>query len=89
MEAEARLIEPIDATPRCLRDTVRESLDTYFKTLDGYKTSGLYDLILEQVEQPLFEVVLQRTNGNISRAAELLGMNRGTLRNRLKKYDLL
>ncbi len=73
----------------CLSDTVRESLESYFETLDGHDTSNLYELFLQQVEKPLLEVVLEKTRGNISRASEILGMNRGTLRNRLKKYKLV
>ncbi|MCG8324517.1 MAG: Fis family transcriptional regulator [Thiotrichales bacterium] len=73
---------------RCLSESVRESLEIYFETLDGHDTSNLYDLFIQQVEKPLLEVVLKKTNGNISRASELLGMNRGTLRNRLKKYHI-
>jgi Fis family transcriptional regulator len=48
----------------------------------------LYELILSQVEKPLFESVLKNTRGNLSKAAQVLGMNRGTLRTRLKKYGL-
>lgn len=73
----------------CLSKMVRESLESYFDTLDGHDTSELYDLFLQQVERPLLEVVMEKTRGNVSRASEILGMNRGTLRNRLKKYDLL
>ena len=73
---------------QCLSESVRESLESYFETLDGHDTSNLYELFLQKVEKPLLEVVLRKTNGNISRASELLGMNRGTLRNRLKKYSI-
>ncbi|MEX2353420.1 MAG: helix-turn-helix domain-containing protein [Gammaproteobacteria bacterium] len=63
-------------------------MDKYFMDMDGHEPKDLYDLILSQVEEPLFETVLDYTGGNVSKAAEVLGLNRGTLRNRLMKYDL-
>lgn len=72
----------------CLSESVRKALDNYFADLDGHEAVDLYELVLSQVEKPLFEVVMQNTRGNITRAADLLGMNRGTLRSRLKKYGL-
>lgn len=72
----------------CLSDTVRRVLDSYFRDLDGHETSDLYELVISQVEKPLFEAVMQHTRGNITKAAGVLGMNRGTLRSRLKKYGL-
>jgi len=74
--------------PRCLSEQVRDAVERYFSDLDGHDTSELYELILSQVEKPLFEAVLQNTRGNLSKAAQVLGMNRGTLRSRLKKYGL-
>lgn len=88
MIAEQESNELTNHRQQCLSDSVRESLEIYFETLDGHDTSNLYELLLQQVEKPLLEVVLEKTGGNISRASELLGMNRGTLRNRLKKYKL-
>lgn len=67
---------------------VKDAMDNYFNDLDGCDSTDLYDLVLSEVEKPLFEVVMNNTRGNISRASELLGMNRGTLRTRLKKYGL-
>jgi len=72
----------------CLSDQVRVVMDKYFKDMDGHEPADLYELILAQVELPLFETVLDYTGGNVSRAAEVLGLNRGTLRNRLSKYHL-
>jgi Fis family transcriptional regulator, factor for inversion stimulation protein len=76
-------------TGECLSGSVRRALENYFADLDGHDASNLYDLFLEQVEKPMFEVVMRITRGNITRAAEILGLNRGTLRNRLRKYDLV
>lgn len=72
----------------CLSDMVRESIDGYFADLDGHDARDMYELVISQVEKPLFESVMQHTRGNISKAADVLGMNRGTLRSRLRKYGL-
>jgi len=72
----------------CLSETVRKAIDGYFSDLDGHDAHDMYDLVISQVEKPLFESVMQHTRGNITRAAEMLGINRGTLRSRLKKYGL-
>jgi Fis family transcriptional regulator len=66
-----------------------EALDGYFRRLNGHKPGDLYQLVLGQVEKPLFEAVLDYTKGNQSEAAEILGINRGTLRKKLRTYDLL
>jgi Fis family transcriptional regulator len=72
-----------------LRDLTGEALQTYFRDLNGHKPGALYDLVLGEVEPPLFEAVLEYTRGNQSRAAEILGLNRATLRKKLRHYDLL
>lgn len=72
-----------------LRDNVASAMAHYFDQLDGQSTSDLYQLVLEQIEHPLLEAVMSYTNNNQSRAAEMLGLNRGTLRKKLKQYDLL
>ena len=75
-----------DEQPLC--EMVRGSLDRYFADLNGQPPVDLYELVIAQVERPLLERVMQETRGNISRAAQLLGMNRATLRTRLHKYGL-
>ncbi|MGH8494941.1 MAG: DNA-binding transcriptional regulator Fis [Gammaproteobacteria bacterium] len=72
-----------------LRDLTQQALATYFRNLNGHKPSELYDLVIREVEQPLFEAVLEYTAGNQCRAADILGINRGTLRKKLKTYKLL
>lgn len=72
----------------CLSDNVRTAMDRYFDDLDGHEPVDLYHLIMSQIEVPLFESVLDYTQGNVSRAADMLGLNRGTLRNRLRKYEI-
>ena len=71
-----------------LRRHVSESLEEYFSALNGHKPNGLYELVLEQVEEPLLEAVMRYSAGNQSRAAEVLGINRGTLRKKLKTYGI-
>jgi Fis family transcriptional regulator len=67
---------------------VRESLERYFAELNGEPPSNLYDLVLSEIEQPLLDVVMTQTRGNLSKAAEFLGLNRATLRKKLKKYGI-
>ena len=71
-----------------LRDSVEAAVENYFKQLDGHPTNELYKMVLAEVEEPLFRSVLKHTGGNQSRASELLGINRGTLRKKLKAYGL-
>jgi Fis family transcriptional regulator len=74
--------------PAPLCESVDMALKDYFKQLDGQPPSDLYNILLAQVEAPLFKATLEYTNGNQSRAADILGINRGTLRKKLKTYDL-
>lgn len=74
---------------RPLRDLTGDALRTYFRDLNGHQPNALYDLVLGEVEPPLFAAVLDYTRGNQSRAAEILGLNRATLRKKLKQYELL
>ena len=71
-----------------LRTMTAEALDSYFANLNGHKPGQLYDLVLREVEEPLFKAVLEYAEGNQSRAADILGINRGTLRKKLKAYGL-
>ena len=73
---------------KVLNECVRSSLEAYFERLDGFKANDLYLMVMNQVEAPMLEVVLAQTEGNQSQAAELLGINRGTLRKKLKQYHL-
>jgi Fis family transcriptional regulator len=63
-------------------------MELYFRDMDGHDPADLYELFLSQVERPLFEVVMENTGGNLSRAAQMLGLNRATLRSRLEKYGI-
>jgi Fis family transcriptional regulator, factor for inversion stimulation protein len=68
---------------------IRESLERYFHDLDGEKPCAIYDMVLSQVERPMLEVVMRHVDGNQTRAAELLGINRNTLRRKLQDNQLL
>ena len=79
----------VSAGTRPLRNVTEEALDNYFANLNGSKPSELYSLVLQEVEAPLFKAVMNYTKGNQSKAAEMLGINRGTLRKKLRIYGLL
>jgi Fis family transcriptional regulator len=72
-----------------LRDSVSIALSNYFQHLDGQPVTDVYNMVLSEVEAPLLEEVLRYTRNNQTKAAVLLGLNRGTLRKKLKQYDLL
>jgi Fis family transcriptional regulator len=71
-----------------LRALTAEALDAYFSSLNGHRPGQLYDLVIREVEEPLFRAVLDYADGNQSRAADILGINRGTLRKKLREYGL-
>ena len=72
-----------------LRTHTAEALNHYFKSLNGDRPADLYDLVLGEVEEPLFKAVMDYTQGNQSQAAGILGINRCTLRKKLKTYSLI
>lgn len=67
---------------------IRKAVEGYFKDLDGEKPCAIYDMVISSVERPLLEMVLHHVEGNQTRAAELLGMNRNTLRKKMKEYRI-
>ncbi len=71
-----------------LRDHAERALSEYFTSLNGHRPARLYDLVLREVEEPLFKVVLDYAEGNQSRAADILGINRATLRKKLRQFGL-
>ncbi len=71
-----------------LRTQTACALDIYFTNLNGHIPGELYNLVIREVEEPLFRAVLGYVDGNQSRAAEVLGINRGTLRKKLREYGL-
>ncbi|MCA6216924.1 Fis family transcriptional regulator [Ideonella sp. B7] len=72
-----------------LETCVRETLDQYFQDLHGAEPHSLHDMVLRTVEKPLLEVVMQQADGNQSKAAEWLGINRNTLRRKLVEHKLI
>lgn len=71
-----------------LSECVEYALKDYFEQLDGHPAANLYDMLLAEVEAPLIKATLEHTHGNQSRTAEILGINRGTLRKKMKLYNL-
>jgi Fis family transcriptional regulator len=71
-----------------LRSMTEQALGTYFTNLNGHAPGHLYDLVMREVEEPLFRAVLDYAEGNQSRAADILGINRGTLRKKLRTYGI-
>ncbi len=69
--------------------SVEKSLDEYFRKLDGEAPHGIYDMVIAHVERALLASIMERANGNQTQAADMLGMNRSTLRAKLAKYKLL
>ena len=80
---------PVITEQKSLRDHVSEAMQRYFDDLDGQDTKELYDIVMAEVEPPLIEAAMKYTRQNQSKTAALLGVNRGTLRKKLKQYNLL
>ena len=74
---------------QALRTFALQAFREYFDTLNGHAPVELYDLVLKEIELPLFQAVMNYTRGNQSRAAEILGINRGTLRKKLRIHGLI
>jgi Fis family transcriptional regulator len=71
-----------------LRSHTEHALHDYFSNLNGHRPARVYDMVLREVEEPLFRAVLDYAAGNQSRAAVILGINRGTLRKKLRELGL-
>jgi Fis family transcriptional regulator len=74
--------------PNELGDAVRRSLERYFKDLDGETPSAIYDMVLRIIEKPMIETVLRQADGNQTSAAEMLGINRNTLRKKMQQLRI-
>ncbi|MCG7533139.1 DNA-binding transcriptional regulator Fis [Psychrobium sp. MM17-31] len=86
-------VEPIQLAngtvrPQLLRDSVKRAVSNFFAQLDGEEPTEVYEMVLCEMERPLLDLTMQFTRGNQTRAANLLGINRGTLRKKLKKYGM-
>lgn len=71
-----------------ISSAVVESLDDYFKHLDGEQPNAVYDMVLGCVEEPMLLFILNKTGGNQSQAAKILGINRNTLRKKMAQYNI-
>ena len=74
---------------KTIQDCIRDNLEGYFHDLRGAEPHAVYDMVVNAVERPMLEVVMQRAEGNQSNAAEWLGINRNTLRRKLLEHKLI
>jgi len=74
---------------KSLHKHTEDAIERYFESLNGDRPGDLYDLVIGEVERPLFKAVMDYTRGNQSQAAGILGINRGTLRKKLRSYSLI
>ena len=72
-----------------IEECIRDSLESYFKDLRGVEPTAMYEMILTVVEKPLLDIVMKHAEGNQSRAADWLGINRNTLRRKLVEHKLI
>jgi Fis family transcriptional regulator len=72
-----------------ISDCVKRTLNRYFRDLDGQQPHAIYDMVLHAIEKPMLEVVMKQAEGNQTVAADMLGINRNTLRRKLADHDLL
>jgi len=79
----------LNSSKKPLCKHTEDALDQYFATLNGDRPGELYDLVIGEVERPLFKAVMDYTHGNQSEAAGILGINRGTLRKKLRSYSII
>jgi len=75
--------------PKPLRESAEKSISFFLEQLDGADCTDLHSMVMAQVEEPLLRAVMKATCGNQSKAAAMLGLNRGTLRTKLRRYKLL
>lgn len=71
-----------------LTDSVKSALDQYFKDLEGEPPHAVYNMVLSSIEKPMLEYIMEYAAGNQSKAAEILGLNRNTLRKKIQQYNL-
>lgn len=86
--AEPRRGETALPCRKPLRSCIGAALDHYFNDLNGHAPRDLYDMVIFEVEHPLLQAAMQHARGNQTRAAELLGVSRSTLRKKLRDHGL-
>jgi Fis family transcriptional regulator, factor for inversion stimulation protein len=72
-----------------LRDAVTVAVGHYLKELDGQMPTDVYPMVLAEMEEPLLAQIMAYTRNNQTKASIMLGLNRGTLRKKLKQYKLI
>jgi len=85
----AERIESVTQDKSTLRSEVEKALFRYFQHVDDEPVTDLHQMVMSEVEGPLLEAIMRRTGNNQSKASTMLGLNRGTLRTKLKHYGLL
>jgi Fis family transcriptional regulator len=70
-------------------ESVRNSLKSYLRDLGASEPDGMYNMVVNVVEKPLLEIVMQHADNNQSKAAQWLGLNRNTLRKKLLEHKLI
>lgn len=88
MNNETIPVSSMDERNITLAEHVRSVLVSYFNKLDGHQPCDLYHLVIKEVEKPLLDFVMQEVDRNQTRAAEMLGINRSTLRKKLRNHGL-
>ena len=78
----------VQSRNRLLKDFTEDALRSYFKNLNGHKPAEIYKLVMGEVEPPLLRSVMDYSQGNQTLASDILGINRATLRKKLKHYRL-
>lgn len=91
MSAQETIIKPKKKFKKAgsLSEAVVIAMEEYFDHLGDEKTTDLYQFVLREIEAPLLKVVMERTKNNQSTASHVLGLNRGTLRKKLKEHNLI
>ena len=82
-------IQAAAENPQTLRDSVEIAMRNYFANLDGQDVTNVHQMVLTEVEAPMLEAVMRYCRDNQTKASKILGLNRGTLRKKLKQYGLL
>jgi Fis family transcriptional regulator len=88
MAQASQVSEASQTSHQTLRDAVRICLEKYFADLDGHEPAEIHQLVMNEVEPAMLETVMRFARGNQTRAAEMLGINRTTLRKKLRQYGL-
>ena len=86
---QTKQVEELSIQENTLRSEVEKALRRYFDHIEEEPVTDLHRMVISEVEIPLFEAVMKHTGNNQSKASVMLGLNRGTLRTKLKGYGLL